>query len=304
MDAPADALTRIEYVRGAGAETCPGDSAVHDAVADKLGYDPFTTSADARLLAAEVTGDPSGFRATIRLFAPDGSTLGARTLTHAGPSCDELVDLMVLSMSIAIDPEAAEHRRAPEPPAPPVAPPAKEPDAAPPAPPEMAERREPLHVEAGGGASTWFGAAPAPNVGASVFAGLRFRAASLALEARLDWPSSRRVSSAYVETSLALGMIVPCVHVTVLELCGLGAIGSLRATSRDVALPRADSSLHLAVGGRVGVGLPLASWLSIRAHTDGLVALTTQTLILDRAEVVTLPRFAGGMGLGVRVRFL
>jgi hypothetical protein len=304
METPAEAPTRIEYVRDAGAESCPDEAAVRAAVIDKLGRDPFTETPGGRALVAKVTRDGETFRATIRLVDAEGKTLGTRDLVHAGPRCDDLVASMALSMSVAIDPHADDAPRAKSEPAPektpPLAPPATR-DSVRPMPKEPSD---PVHLEAGAAPAAWIGAAPAASLGGTAFVRVRFRAVSLALAGRADLPASRRVSGAFVETSVVLGMVVPCAHASVFELCGAFAIGSLRATSRDVPAPKEASSLHVLTGVRAGIDLPVTEAFSVWSHADVMAALTGQTLGLNGAEVYTLPRISAGLGIGFRVRFL
>jgi hypothetical protein len=302
MDAPADAPTRIEYVRGPGAESCPDEGALRAAVIEKLGRDPFTDARSGRSLVAKVTRDGQTFRATIRLVDADGKTLGTRGLAHDGPRCDDLVASMALSMSVAIDPHADDAPRVE--PSEPVPTPAKaQPERREVPPRTSMEPPDPIHIEAAAAPAVWVGAAPSASVGGSAFAAVRFRSVSLGLGGRTDLPASRRVSGAFVETSLAVGMLVPCAHVSIVELCGVLAMGSLRATSRDVPSPKEASGFHALAGARIGLALPVTSVFAVWAHADVMAALTRQTLGLDGTEVYTLPRISSGLGIGFRVRF-
>jgi hypothetical protein len=204
-------------------------------------------------------------------------------------------------MSVAIDPAALDGPRA----RPAVAPNAEmksERPATPTPSPAEASNTAPVHLEAGAAPAVWLGAAPATAASGSAFVAARVRAVSLGLEGRADLPASRRVAEAFVETSLLLGMIVPCTHASIAELCGVFALGSVHAASRDVAFPKEASSLHAAAGARVGLSLPIVGPFSFWAHADALAAITSHALGLNGSEVYTLPRISGGLGLGFRVR--
>lgn len=319
-EAAAAPSARLVYLRNPGAESCPDERAVRSAVAARLGYDPFFPYAPTTLFA-EVERIEGGYEAHIKLVDGASTVLGSRELRQQGDACGDIIDTMALSISIAIDPDSLTRPPGTPPPdavAPEVAaPPASEPEAPrvapePPrrAPPTVApttpatERAPRVALDLGAAPSLWIGAAPAVSVEASVFARARAGRVSLALEGRYGLPASRAVEGATVETSSAAGALVPCVHFGVASACAVGALGSLRASSRGVVRPRTGSALHAAIGPRAAIELPLAERLSLRVHGDVLVPLTTHTLEIDGASVYTLPRVAASAAIGVVVRAL
>jgi hypothetical protein len=273
---------------------------------------------------AEISRVGTGYHARIKLVDADNVVRGTRELSHPSERCADIVAAMALSMSIAIDPDSlmgprivadagapspvvdasSEPTPLPSPSAPPLAAAPTTSGRPPDAPPA------PLHLEVGLGPSLWLGASPAPNVGGFVFARLRFRWFSVALEGRGDLPASHAVSTGTVQTSLFFGGVSPCAHLEwagrlpgALGFCGVVAVGSLRATSQNVTTPSEDSALHAAVGPRLVLEVPLFRGFSVGARAEGLVTLTPQRLRIDGAEAYTLSRFSLGIGLNAIVRF-
>src|SRR5262249_52811350 len=111
---PAKAA-RLVYTRGRGAEQCPDEAAVESAVSARLGDNPFQPAAD-RTVSATVRLAGGMLRAEVLLRDARGTTLGARLLEAANDDCAELVRVMTLAISLAIDPRSASS------PAPPGAP--------------------------------------------------------------------------------------------------------------------------------------------------------------------------------------
>jgi len=116
---------RLEYSRS-GAQQCPSDTALQDAVTARLGYSPWSTGG-ARTLVVVVERGAEGFAGSVTLLDADRVTLGRRELTSRQATCDGLADALALAMAIAIDPlRAMTSEIQPPPPEPPpqlVAPP-------------------------------------------------------------------------------------------------------------------------------------------------------------------------------------
>jgi hypothetical protein len=322
--ASAAPSARLVYLRNPGAETCPDEAAIRAAVAARLGYDPFFPYAPATMFA-EVSKDGDSFKARIKLVDDSNVVRGARELSQPGGNCADMIDTMAVSISIAIDPlsltrpkdakgtDAEPSPAVPNsppvptsPPVPPEQPPRDASPSAPPAPRAVVDDRpsDPVHLEAGIGPGVWIGAAPAASLAATGFGRLRWERLSLGVEGRFDLPSSTTLpSGAIVETSLAYGLLVPCVHFGAVGLCVAGAAGSLRATSRAVTFPREASGFHAAVGPRVEGTVPVGERLGLWARVDGLITLTPQNLQLNGTNVYALSRLSAGASVGVSVRF-
>lgn len=313
---------RLVYTRGAGAERCPEEGAIHDAVAARLGYDPFRADAD-MTVAASMGRLGRTLHARIEARDRAGHPAGVRTLSSSQSDCAELAAAVTLALSIAIDPLRL--YRAPSPPVPVPAPvpvptpPRTEPPPASAGPSPVERPRPPradlprprpatVHLVVGGGGAVAFGAAPGPTVGFQAFVGLRARAASIALEARADLPATAPTpSGGEVDAGLVLATLAPCLHLGVAAVCALGSVGVLRGTARDPsgsdAASRRGSQLFVAVGARVAVEIPLHRLLALRLHADGLLPVTRTTVAVGEANVWTTPTFAGALGLGAVVTF-
>jgi hypothetical protein len=298
VEAQAFPSARLVYVRGQGAESCPGEIELRLSVAHRLGYDPFNTGSR-RTIVAVIERSGERLTARMELVSEQGVSQGERRLEAAPDRCDDLIRALALSMSIAIDPERTD--------ASPAAPPMVA--AAPLAPPTdptggasaAADRDSspPLYLRFGLGAQAGLGVAPAPALGLLVVGSGRHRNASLAFEYRLDAPASRAVAGGVnVESRLVTGAIVPCVHVDPGFACATGMLGTVAATS-DGSGARDDSTTYAAAGLRLGTEWRLGGPLLLRTHADLLANLKRFELELDGTRVWEMPGFSGSLGLAL-----
>jgi len=325
------ATARLAYVRGHGAERCPGDATLRGAVAERLGYDPFRDDAP-RLIAARVEQVGGALGGEVTLYDPAGKVAGTRKLVAANDDCADLVATMALAISIAVDPDVlfrpapvARPPRAPDPPsASPAPPPASAPASAP-APPRASTLPPPsivpdplpvlleipplppparVRFHAGIGGLVAAGTAPAVNGGFTAQLGLRYGAFSAAIEGRADVPAATSApGGGTVSGALYAGSFVPCFHARVFAACGLVTAGGLRGAGSGVADARTDVTPFAALGLRAGVEIPLVWRVALDVHGDFTAALTPTTLRLDGRDVWTTPRAAGALGAGVLVHF-
>ena len=298
---------RLIFLRGHGTEACPDEQALKDAVAARLGYDPFSPWA-LDTLFAELDRDGTAFVARIKLVTPDSVVRGARTI-RATSGCQDLVPTLALTISLAIDPMAATRQGPPEglPPAErdvgpvesgepsPVASPA-EAAVEPPAP------RPPLRFAVGLETIGSVGTAPAPALGALLFGRLRYRDFSLALEGRADLPASADGNAGSVSSFIVAGSLVPCGHTGPFFACGRGSVGVLSARGLDITSPRSSEVPWAEIGGRIGYELPLGDVFALRVHLDGGVVLLRYALRVGRETVFEHPPFQGGLGIGLAAR--
>ncbi len=304
---------RLSFERGAGAEQCPDDANLREAVAARLGYDPFDDHA-AHELRAQVRRTGRSFSAHIELRDADGTVRGERDLVSAARDCGELAAAMAIAVSLGIDPlSATVHPAAAPLPAPPPPPPASPPPASPPevsaAPPPPApppapgsqSSPVPLRARFGVGAMLAWGVAPGgPSVGGTLDAGVRRGMWSLSVEglATLDTTASDAGSS--VKSTLLLATAAPCVHVWIGVGCALVGVGSLRATG-VVRLPQSGHAAFADGGARLGVLVPIVWRLLLDAHVDGLATFTHLTYHLDGQNAWSTPPVWGSLGLGAVV---
>jgi hypothetical protein len=274
----ATSLTRIVYVRGPGAESCPDQMSLRLAVIARLGYDPFSSTAPQTVLA-EIARNGDTLRARVDLSNQEGASQGVRELTSPFDQCFDLVRAMALSISIAIDPVAALARRDTEESASNL--PASRdseatsreskrlPAAELPTPRLVPRRARELRYFTGAGLYFTVHAAPAVGEGAELSWGGRYRAYSLAFEGRVDALNKKRLNSgAEIGAHFLVASLVPCIHEGPLAFCGFGTVGMMRASSSYIAHPSSAADTYSALGLRLGFEWPLAGPLSLRVHAD------------------------------------
>ena len=284
---------------------------MRNAVAERLGYDPFDAAAVDRVVAS-VRREGDRWRASIRIEAA-GVTHGERVLSSTTPACGEIASTMALTIALALDPMAG---LAPSPPAPSrPAPSLPDPDDVPPGlsdTPPVAPSRAPataspgrLALHAGAGAFGSSGALPALAGGADVFFGVASPQATLDLEGQVDLPASAGAAGAgAVRASLALGSLSPCYRVTrALRLCALLSAGVLRAEGVSVPLAAHGSSFYAAAGARAAVEVPMGPVLGLDLRVDGLAPLTSTTLGLGDIDVWTTPPLSVSVGAALVAHF-
>lgn len=307
--ASASTTARLVYLRGAGTESCPDEGELRDAVAARLGYDPFTPSSFETLFT-EVDKDANGFVARVKLVSPDNTVRGARTLKTTG-ACSDLMASLALTISIAIDPMAGTRKGPPEglPPGErpvevgPTSPGTEEPIEEPPAPPAPSPPPAPLPsprvvFAVGAGPVGSVGYAPAPALGLAIFGRARFGDLSLTLEGRGDLPSGTDVSGGgRVRSSLLAASLLPCGHAGILFGCARGTIGRLQAEGVDVTEPGSSGAIWGAMGVRAGAEVPLGRVFALRIAADGDAVLTSYALRIGGVTRFRYSAVAGDVGL-------
>ncbi len=294
---------RLLYDLGEGAESCPARGELTRAVEVRLGYDPFHDDAE-RSVVATIRRHDGDLVGRVELRDGTDRLVGARDI-GAAHDCADLVASMALAISLAIDPLGSPHAVSPPTlaPAPALAPPPQVPGLErPPAsgPPTLASAvaAPPGRVvELGAGAVIGIGTAPAPTVGVSIQAGVRWSTFSLSLEGRGDVPSSRSAGGGQVSASLLSASLLPCLHHSFLMGCAVASLGSIHGASAGVGYPASDDSVYGAIGARLGVVVPLWRFLLMRAYIDGSASLSRTTLTLNGTSVWTSPPVAGALGL-------
>jgi hypothetical protein len=301
----------LRYTRGEGAERCPEAETIRNAVAARLGRDPWDEAAP-RLIIVAVAREGEGLRARVELRGQGGRIAGLREMTSPGRDCIELAAAVELAISIAIDPlsftspsrtpsdarrEAARRsgttdKTAREKPA------ANSAVTKAPA----RENKTRLQVAASIGGLAAVGSAPAVAGGITVQGRLRWGQLSLALEGRMDLPAYEDIPGGQVSSSLLLMGGVGCVHLPVPRAeafgCGVVYVGALRGAGHDIARPERTTLAYATGGARLGVELPLYSILSLRVYGDLLATLTRITLRESGgpAEFWSTPPLSGAVG--------
>lgn len=309
---------RLELVRGPGAESCPGEQELRDAVAVRLGHDPFTPQA-ALHIVVRLSGAGTELLGELILRDGSGQEVGKEQFRERTGDCSRLYASVGLAASLALTPirgveardQPTKQSRAPaaEPPVsrpqlplPPPAAPAPSiavlpaPSAAAPA-PETSLWRYELSL---GGA---FAVGSAPSIAGGLVAGVAFgqRPWSIGAEIRGYFPESKDAAGGgSVETSLIAGASLACVEVdgpVPLFACGVVSAGMRLAEGAGVDVPKASSAPYLGIGGRVGFTFPVWSRFALRVHGDGAWTPLASELYLGEQLVWTTPKgIVGGGG--------
>ena len=319
----ADAFptSRLTYARGSGAEGCPEETIVRQAVAARLGYDPFFAAAD-KTIVARILRSREDLRATVELVDDHGIVRGVREFKARNGQCDELVATMALAISIAIDPTnpgilGGPPKARPEPPgstpaslerpAPasaPIAPasrPAQQPEADVPEPP--AQRVESSTVRVTAALFAAFGTAPAATTGLALSAGIRKGFWSVNAEGRAELPGTAEAGIGQIRTSLWAGALLPCLHFDPLSLCASAWLGSLRAQGIGFPTSATDHAPYAAAGLRLGVEIPMTAHWAFYPSIDVLGPLFPVDLQVDGSSHWRMPDISAFLRGGVAARF-
>ncbi len=311
-DAAASPTSRLVYVRGAGAESCPDEPEMRRAVATRLGYDPFRPLASTTL-TAEVRRENGVFRGRVKLVDDAGVERGARDLESRAADCRDLTTAMALSMSIAIDPlslmrpipadpEVVDQPLSPVPvPVPDLPPPGTDDGRQPPPPPPPPlPPGDPLRLSFAIATHIAFGIAPAPSLGIRLSAEVRTTRLSLGLEGRLDLPASAETAEGgRSRTSLSGGTLVPCVRVPLAWACGVLLVARVDAEAVDVTSPRSEGFLFLGAGGRLVTAFPLGQDFSLRLGGDILAHPLPFELTVNGRRIYRSSTVSALAGLGL-----
>ncbi|MGZ3454115.1 MAG: hypothetical protein ACXVEF_31195 [Polyangiales bacterium] len=285
----------LEYARKPGAELCADESGTRDAVAARLGYDPFRDDAERRIKVT-ITHDGKGFHATIE----EGTRV--RKLDSASKDCADLSSSIAVSLATAIDPLGigAAASSAPSASTAPSASISAKPTASSPPKPSAAPAPKPTELAfvATVGGHAAFGAAPDLAFGLTTGFAVRIPTFQFGIEGRVDaeargpGPNGGEVKSSIIGLSF-----VPCVYQEVLFACAVGTFGALRGAGAGVGSPRKATTFYSAAGVRLGVEIPLAGPIALRIHGDALSTITRTTLFVQDAEAWTTPTVHGIFGL-------
>jgi hypothetical protein len=310
-------FAELHYERSGAAASCPDELALRNAVAERLGYDPFDSRAETRTWILVAMRRAAGaWEASIRVERR-GAVGGERLLASTAASCAELGSTTALTIALALDPLAGIAPSvvpvSPSSPPPAMPPPQGTPDRAEdPFSPRSSDRdavvretpRLPLDWRIGAGGAGYVGALPAPGAGVDFLVGIASPHAGLDLEGVVVLPSvANTASGAGVRASLTLGTLSPCLRERWLRVCALASLGVLRGEGVAVEPSHQAAAFYAAAGARVGVEAPLGSRLALDTHLDGLIPVTQTTLGLGTANVWTTPSLSGSLGINLVARF-
>jgi hypothetical protein len=322
---------RLVMVQEAALTGCVDEAELERMVVARLSYDPFSTDGGATLLI-RVAQQEAALIGSVEVVDAERVSRGTRELVIASGRCDELLKALSLSISIAIDPEAAlaDTDRADEP-LPPVV-------AAAPAPTTPLRRPEPpetngtkpavrqsdaraadglqpgqdLEPDAEPSASAVYalglegvsmvGLAPAISFGAGLQARRKTGRWALGVGARFLVGSGRASDDAELRTTVAAGHVTGCFEPGAFEYCALALVGATWARA-NVELPRTDSAIFAAFGARVGVTAPLSGAWSLLGHAELVGVPAPLRAEVDDEAIWSAPALAGGFSVGIGRRF-
>ncbi|MHB8877705.1 MAG: hypothetical protein ACYC8T_28780, partial [Myxococcaceae bacterium] len=279
---------------------CPDERWVRQAVAARLGFDPFQAEADIQV-EVRISQPGKGLAASIQVTRRDGQRLGHRDFTSVAGDCPELASAVELAIAIAVDPQylarpaqaAAPQPPLPSPPAPPPQPP--------PAAPAPVENGPDFHASAGLVGS--LGLSPSMTPGAVLAATLTWTRFSLGLEARADLASTASFGTGRVTSSVLLGAVAPCVLLGRFGLCALVSAGAIQITGQFGGPPRRESSPLVLAGVRGTAEFPISRTISLAPFADAQAVVTRTTVLSDLLPVWVTSPVTGTLGLSVDVRF-
>ena len=283
---------------------CPSEQAVRQALAAKLGYDPFAGSAEHHL---EMRVEPSG-EGIVGSFELRGPRSGRREIGSPESDCREVVDALVVAAAIAIDPavlvrgpseppssSSSPIRPAPPPPPPTTPAPTTSEPVAPPSPPDAPIPASEVAVVAGG--SVLWG--ELPDIAPSIEAGGRLRvgAGSLALTGLMtSTADTDAIEGGYAKVSMLAFNLVPCGHLDAWSACLIGSLGALRAEGVDLERRQRVVRRSGALGALAAYDQELNEWLRLGVYTAVMSPVTRTTLKIDDRDVWTTSRLAGRLG--------
>lgn len=297
---------QLTYVRGPGAEACPGVEVLRQAVLKEMGHDPFEPSA-ARHLRVSIERRAGAYEVEMEMRDEADQRLWRVSGMRSRSACRTLVEAVALAVVIRIDP-------LPEQKPPPVCPPPPAPqsissvavphDARPAVTPAPAVRPEPAWplVMLGGGPLLVFEAPFSVAPGLALFGGVRWPHVSLALEARAVLPGTRDNQLQRIQTSQLAAVLAACAHVGVFFGCGLGEAGGLHPSGPDAPARVVVLGL-LGAGVRAGVEWQLPRRLVLRLHAD-LMGTLSHEHVSSFPYDWNVPEAVGLLGVDLGVLFV
>ena len=325
--ARADDAIRAELrvERGVGAQACMNEDELRATVASRLGFDPFITSGDV-IATVRLARDGRRLRAVVELVDRTGRVLGSRTLTTAAPDCDELGELVALTLAMSIDSIAIEAASEPSPaqvvhptpeapspqvesPSPSLAPPivTTEPtfDAAPRTHDVSADESTPrIRPRLGGYVLGGVDFGHRPRAGALLVAGVSSGYGALRVELEGKLASRATIRPAPGESVRlrwwALS-VAGCGQRAPIALCGFVNLGRFEGSARGIAEPRSGSEFTAEVGASGRAFVRLSTRLLFLARTDVALAVRRTEVLIDEDVVWTSPRVTVALVLGIAV---
>lgn len=294
----------LAYTVAPEATSCPDRSTFVDAVAARLGYDPFVTKGERTV--------------SVSLVRRGGAFVGrlgmGGTKEIDSKSCAELVDALAMAAALGLDPDAA-FRPEPEKPEPqkpePQEPEPRKPEPRKPEPERVPSRPLAAHSPKADlrmwlGPVGSLGDTPSATLGLALGGRIAYRGAALELEVASTLPSGVSIGSGgrgTAEGAVTSGLLAACARLSFVALCATGQLGFLYARSLDVDAPRSALSAYGGLGARVALTHDVTERLFVRLALDGTVTVLRSDLRIDGRSLWETSPVVGRLGAYVGVRF-
>jgi hypothetical protein len=299
---------RLEVHRAPAADACAGEVELAQAVAERLGYDPFDGGAGE---VVRVSIAPRGGELVARIERLDaaGTGVGARELGSKAPDCNELSASVALAISIALDPSRV-LVASPPPAVAAESAPSSVPPASPPPPPPWRQAVRPRHlveartvrVSAGADAHGAVGSAPAPALGFGVHGDVRFGHFEVGLEGRADLPASTRAAhGGEVSGQVLFASLVPCAGFGWFLGCAVASAGALLGSAADSPTGTRAATPFAGAGLRAAIDLPVGARFALRPYVEAEAALARTTLVYGARDAWRAPPVFASGGVVARV---
>ncbi len=316
----APAPIRLTYDRTPAAMSCPDETQLREAIAARLGSDPFSIEGK-RLLQIAIDRHDDTYEARITLVSEPGAGGGERVLRSTSPECRDLAAAITLTVSMALDPLAPGSAGAATAAAAPWDPPGATAPAAETTAVGTAAAASASHPSEGPAfevSAAFLGAvgvAATPSLGVALQVAVAWPSFSLGLEGDVGLPVDQQTPSPMypngsVETSQLTATVVPCLTRWHLGVCGLISVGASHAIAKNGPTIDGSSSLpFVGLGGRLFGSLPLLDWLEARLQLDLLGQVTQTSINLTTSNSMTTttvwssPPVSGSLALAMVARF-
>jgi len=312
--ARADEAERVFLVYAHGdVERCPSERELRDAVASRLGRDPFEGATEGDPARAEVQVKRRG-AGVVGVLVMRGPRPGQREIASPTGDCREVVDALAVALAIGIDPGSL--TRPSPPPVSPAVPQPLPPPALPPPPsvppsgagadaptPPPGRSRDAVAVTVGAGPMALFGELPASAVGGLLHVGLRWRWLEPRIEGLATVPVTLETSGGAVTASLLAVGLAPCAHAGLAFGCVELTLGTLSGEGSKIPVAIRATELYASAQARAGIEIELSRVVALQAWGGMVAPLTRVHLELDRREVWQGPRLAARVGAAVTLRF-
>lgn len=329
---PPRVSLRLDYARGPGAEACPADTALREAIARGMGYDPFEPSdpPSPDHLTVAVSREGRVWAALVERYGSDGKRAWAETFRASGDDCAALISPLasgirgwLLQGGSLGEPQPAPGRTAPHrifgldgnDPVRPAGPTFNPPAPQPPDRPAPVAKPDRKRFELALMGNLVLNGEPAVTGGAALRAALRWTWLSVGVEGRFELPAGvaatgiMGASGARYQGRTIAAALVPCAvyeHPTVQPFgCAVISAGAMTETGSGVNMPGTDTGFVLATGPRVGLDIPFSPRvpLSLRASFDALFFPVGARFHLTGTEVWKTPTVSGVAGVGLAAFF-